>query len=234
MGLFETKISLVESGVMHGASDCHSHILFGVDDGIGTLEESLRAIAAEEAMGVSEIWCTPHVMEDIPNETDDLMFRFEHLRAAYTGKVRLRLAAEYMIDTLMASRLAADDLLTMDDDVLLVETSVWLPPMDLSDRFRDIQKKGYTPMLAHPERYSYMGRGDYQKYFNMGVRFQLNLPSVAGCYGRTACQKASWMLEQQMYSSVGTDCHRTSSLDEPYSGRFVSRADAENLMNVVK
>ena len=67
LGLFNGRTSIMGSGVLQGATDRHSHILFGVDDGIQTLEESLSALAREEELGVEEVWCTPHVMEDVPN-----------------------------------------------------------------------------------------------------------------------------------------------------------------------
>ena len=66
-GLFSSKVSFNDCGILQGASDSHSHILFGVDDGIKTMEDSLAAIAAEESMGISHLWCTPHIMEDVPN-----------------------------------------------------------------------------------------------------------------------------------------------------------------------
>ena len=85
------KFSLAESGVLSSSVDAHSHILFGVDDGVGHIETSLKILAYEESLGVKEVWCTPHVMEDVPNTTEGLQRRFEELQAAYTGPIRLRL-----------------------------------------------------------------------------------------------------------------------------------------------
>ena len=83
-----------DSGVLQGAADRHTHILFGVDDGIKTLEDALAVLAVEEAAGISDVWCTPHVMEDMPNTTKVLKERFLLLKAAYKGNIRLHLAAE--------------------------------------------------------------------------------------------------------------------------------------------
>ena len=58
--------SLISSKVLEGASDRHSHILYGVDDGVKTPEEALAVIEYQAQAGVREIWCTPHVMEDVP------------------------------------------------------------------------------------------------------------------------------------------------------------------------
>ena len=101
MGLFDfikRKQSLLQSGVLQGATDRHSHILHGVDDGIKTLGDALTALEFEESAGVTDVWCTPHVMEDCPNTTEDLKARFDALCEAYDGPIKLHLAAEYMID----------------------------------------------------------------------------------------------------------------------------------------
>lgn len=234
LDIFNRKTSLNQSGVLRGSKDSHSHILFGVDDGIKTLEESLEALELEEAMGFTEVWCTPHVMEDVPNRSESLKVRFSELKEAYKGSLRLNLAAEYMLDTLFEERFSARDLLTMDDDVLLVETSTWTPPLSYKDIFRELQKAGYRPMLAHPERYRYMTEEDYDELFRMGVRMQLNLPSVVGYYGKTAMQKASMLLNKGYYTNIGTDCHRPKALLEPYSKDLLAKADARSMMKIVK
>ena len=167
------------SEIWVGATDCHSHILPGVDDGVADMETSLKILAAYEKLQIQEVWCTPHIMEDVPNKTEDLKARFAELKAAYHGLVRLNLAAEYMMDGLFLDRLEQEDLLTHghEGNTLLVETSYFTPPMDLHGILNTIKGKGYYPILAHPERYLYMKMDDYAPLKKMGVRFQLNLAS---------------------------------------------------------
>ena len=136
MGLFDIfhrSRSILDAGILEGRTDRHSHILFGVDDGIRTLDKSLAVLSYMEDAGVVELWCTPHIMEDVPNTTAALQERFEQLKAAYTGKITLHLAAEYMLDPLFEKRLSERDLLTMEDNMLLVETSTWTPPVNFYD-----------------------------------------------------------------------------------------------------
>ena len=40
-GFFSSRTSLHDTGLMKGFTDNHSHILYGVDDGVGTKEEAL-------------------------------------------------------------------------------------------------------------------------------------------------------------------------------------------------
>ena len=201
-----------DSGLLQGAVDRHTHILFGVDDGVKTLDDALAVLAVEEAAGISDVWCTPHVMEDMPNTTKVLKERFLLLKAAYKGRIRLHLAAEYMIDTLLEERLQNGDLLTMEDDILLVETSTVAGPIGLHGILADMMKAGYRPLLAHPERYRYLKNEDYEKLHGSGVRFQLNLPSLLGYYGETVRARAEWILKQGWYEAFGSDCHRIRAI----------------------
>lgn len=216
MGLFsifrKQKTSISESGVLKGFCDCHTHLLPGVDDGVATIEQSLEVLAYMESQGVSQVWCTPHVMDDIPNPTELLLRKFEELKTAYKGNIKLNLAAEYMLDSEFEKRLAEGDLLKMWDDVVLVETSTNIPPYNLLNLLENIMSKGYRPMLAHPERYRYMDVADYRHLREIGVYYQLNLPSVVGYYGETAANKALRLLREGSYYAVGSDCHKYSAI----------------------
>ena len=232
MGFFDfmkRKQSLLQSGVLQGATDRHSHILYGVDDGAKTLEDALAVLAYDEEIGISEVWCTPHIMEDVPNTTEALKQRFAELQAAYTGHVKLHLAAEYMLDTLFEERFNAGDLLTMEDDTLLVETSTWNPPADMTGTLRKIQKAGYRPLLAHPERYRYLTDAGYERLHKMGIHFQLNLGSLVGYYGETAMRKAHELLEKGWYSEIGSDCHRLATIKEQYNREVLQKECIKHL-----
>lgn len=220
MGLFDfikCKQSLLDSGVFQGMTDRHCHILYGMDDGVRTLEESLAVLAYDEEVGIKEVWCTPHIMEDVPNTSAALQKRFDQMKAAYNGPIRLRLAAEYMLDELFLERFKAGDLLTMEENMILVETSTWNPPSDMNVTLRKIQKAGYHPLLAHPERYRYLDDAGYERLYKMGIHFQLNVGSLVGYYGETAMRKAHDLLAKGWYSEIGSDCHRLASIKEQYA-----------------
>lgn len=213
-GLFGSKRqSLLTGEIFAGAVDNHSHVLYGVDDGIKTLEDSLKVLDFMEKAGVETLWLTPHIMEDVPNTSEDLKGRFAELQAAYSGSIRLRLAAEYMLDTLYMERLRGRDLRLHGGDLVLVETSTWSPPIDLWDMLEETLKAGYRPLVAHPERYRYMGMNDYERLRKMGCQLQLNLPSIVGVYGEEPQAKAMQLLEKGWYCMFGTDCHRFRALE---------------------
>ena len=285
MWLFNHKILVRESGLLEGFRDCHCHLLPGVDDGVKDLEDTLLILGDWEIAGVKEVWMTPHIMEDIPNRPEVLLRKFEQVKAAYGGGVKLHLAAEHMLDGLFLKRIDVGEVMAFDGlpfnknknkdkdknedsgegtaglykkkdkdknkdsgaverqrqiqkqksltpdpspegegsenekvevdvgvDVdkggkLLVETSYYTPPMNMGGIMEDIMKRGYEPILAHPERYQYMDVKDYKRWKNMGVMLQLNVPSVVGAYGPEVQRKAEWLLKENMYDFCGTDTH---------------------------
>ena len=233
-GLFGSKRkSLLEGSILAGATDNHSHILYGVDDGVKTVEESLKILHFYEEAGVETLWLTPHIMEDVPNTTAGLQARFAELQAAYDGPIRLKLAAEYMIDTLYVERLRAQDLLLHGGDRVLVETSTWSPPIDLWEILDETLKAGYRPLIAHPERDRYMQKKDYERLRKMGCLMQINLPSIVGVYGETTQEKAQDLLDKGYYIMFGSDCHRFRALDAQTQAK-VLKADALKQLEALK
>lgn len=211
---FRKKQTLEESRFFQGFTDWHSHILPGVDDGVQTMEEALQVLAEYERLGVKKVWLTPHIMEDIPNTTAQLKERFAELQTAYDGNMTLHLASENMLDKLFEERLEQNDLLPLGEDSksLLIETSYFNPPMSLQNILQHIKSKGYHLVLAHPERYLYMNIEDYKNLKSMGMKFQLNLFSLYGLYGKEVQKKAHNLQKARMYEYTGTDLHRLETL----------------------
>lgn len=211
---FTSKSTLRKSGVFIEATDWHSHILPGVDDGVKSMRESLKILADYEQLGFRRVWLTPHIMEDIPNTLEQLRERYAELRDAYKGPLELNLAAENMMDSLFDERLSAGEVLPIgrDGNHLLVETSYYTAPMDLDDILRRVMSAGYHPLLAHPERYQYMDEKDYDRIHEMGVLMQMNFTSLAGLYGPVARKKAQHLLKKGFYSACGSDLHRHRTL----------------------
>ena len=209
------KTTIEESGLFRGYTDWHSHLLPGVDDGIKNFDDALHILRRYEELGVSRVWLTPHVMEDFPNRPADLRQRFDELMAKYSGNIQLRLGSENMLDNLFERRLESDDLLpiTDDGDHLLVETSYFSQPVNFWELIDLIQCRGYHVVLAHPERYRYMERRDYIRLKEQSVKFQLNVPSLSGFYGRQAHDNAKWLLSKGFYDLSGFDLHSVKALD---------------------
>ncbi len=231
---FNTKQSLTKSKLLAGFTDYHSHVLPGVDDGIKKIEDTMRVIEEYERQGVSTLWFTPHVMEDMPNRTEDLKRLFNSIKSNYQGPLTLKLASENMLDNLFEKRIAADDVLPIGDKGihLLVETSYFEPPSDFEGKLGRVCNAGYFPLLAHPERYMYMDYDDYDNLHDRGVKMQLNLSSLFGFYGKEAKRKAEYMLVNDYYHAVGTDTHRVSQVMKSLSEGRLSKKTIEMLQMI--
>ncbi|MBW7893239.1 MAG: hypothetical protein H3C48_19930 [Chitinophagaceae bacterium] len=221
MNFLTQKIKLTESIFFSGFTDYHNHILPGVDDGMATMEEAFAALAFFEQLGVSTIVFTPHEMNDIKLAAGRREEVYEQLLAGYTGGMQLVLAGEYMLDSGFEERMR-EGLRVLKDDWVLVETSFWAPPNHLYDLLFQITLAGFTPVIAHPERYAYMGRPVYHRLKEKDCLLQLNLLSLAGQYGGRVQKNAEYLLDQGMYDLVGTDIHRLHSFKESLSGMRIT------------
>lgn len=228
--------SLVSSRILQGMTDAHSHILPGVDDGIRSLEDSVKVLRTYSKLGIRNVWLTPHIMEDVPNSTDALRRRFDALQSATADLgVTLHLAAENMIDSLFTRRFAARDILPYGtaSDQILVETSCVQRPYDFRNTLQTILSTGYFPVLAHPERYMYMSDDDYDSLHELGVRFQLNIFSLTGYYGKDVCETALMLLDSDMYSYAGSDLHKLSHFQECINAKVLKSSTIDKLRTLI-
>lgn len=203
-------------GFFQGCTDMHSHILPGVDDGSGSVEDSMKAIRYMEGLGFEKMRLTPHFMETYPDNVKDVIeAKFQAFKREVAGKtgIAFYLAAEHMIDSGFQAHCENGFLTLNDDDLVLCETSYLMPAPDMSNALYEIMQNGYQPVIAHPERYQYAGKERYERWKDRGYLFQLNLLSLSGAYGGDVCEKALDMLHKGMYDFVGTDLHRVDSFE---------------------
>ncbi|MDD6868973.1 MAG: capsular biosynthesis protein [bacterium] len=207
LGFFSRKTTILDSGLLQGFTDHHSHLLPGVDDGMRSKEETLEALDYMERVGVKEVWFTPHVMEDVPNTPLLLSQCFSSFKNDYKGGIKLNLAAENMIDNLLVERWTKREMLELSPKHYLVETSYFRASHELKGVIGEMVNADCVPVLAHPERYRYMTDDDYHYYKSLGVKFQLNLGSIVGLYSEYTKQRAEQLLKKGLYNLIGSDIH---------------------------
>lgn len=234
MWLLSNKIRVKDCGLLEGFRECHCHLLPGVDDGVKELHETLKILELWQSMGVKDVWLTPHIMEDIPNKTQDLKEKYEELKKVAPKGIVLHLAAENMLDNLFMQRFEDKDFLPIckDKKHLLVETSYYNPPMDMHRFFEQIKESGYMPILAHPERYLYMDMRQYKMWKDLGVLMQLNVPSLVGAYGPEVQDKAERLLEKGMYDYCGTDTHSMRFVEYFLNGK-ISKKTVKKVQQII-
>jgi tyrosine-protein phosphatase YwqE len=219
-------------------TDIHSHILPCIDDGSQSMEESLALLRGLVGLGLKTVWLTPHVHENrFPNTYETVLAAFEKFDETVRREsieVELKFAAEYyMGPRFMRSLESGERLLTIKDKYLLVEFSMTQEPLFVFETLFAIAEKGYTPILAHPERYGYFyGRKDiYARLKKHGCLLQMNLLSPAGFYGKRVKAAAEEMLKEGLYDLAGTDIHNMKYLErlaDKEVARVLERYDFKN------
>lgn len=198
--------------------DIHSHVLPGIDDGAKTIEDSKFLLERMIDFGFSKIITTPHTIENIWNNTPETIANALQLTKdtlpQLTEKVKLEAASEYILDDYFAKQTKQTNLLTLKNKYVLVEMSYINPPIQLFDYLFDLQVAGYTPVLAHPERYVFYHAdfSNYNKLKKAGCYFQMNLLSATGYYGKEVAKIAEGLLKKNMIDFVGSDFHHKHHL----------------------
>ena len=222
--------------------DCHCHILPGIDDGAQTLDEAVFLAGKLVQWGYGRAVCTSHRASLYRNTPSTVMAACELLRAELDRReipLELVPSMEYRLipDTWTAVR-EGNWLLPWEGNHILVELPIHDPTKvgDLVplDEIRWLIGQGYQPVLAHPERYRYMTAADYKRLHEMGVLFQLNLPSVLGVYGEGTMRRAAELLEKGWYTMAGSDCHRMRSITGQYSSKVLKSAQIKQLEPLMK
>lgn len=221
LSIFRKKIYLKD--LLQDLTDIHSHLLPGIDDGSGSIENSLELLIKMKEIGYTSFICTPHIMNDYyPNTPTIIQAALESLQEAVQSSlviknIKIKAAAEYMMDQSFMHLLETEELLTLQDKYLLVEMSYFQAPINLKEILFKIQTQGYRPVLAHPERYAFFHSKDLLKYEelkNRGCLMQLNALSLSTHYGSNMQQTAFKLLEAGMIDFFGSDTHRMQHLEK--------------------
>ncbi len=199
--------------------DVHSHLIPAIDDGSKSIEDSVTMISAFYEMGYKKIITTPHIMGDFYKNTPDIILSgLEKVKIALKENnipVEMNAAAEYYLDYDFEKKLDTEKLLTFGDNYLLFEVSYLNPPDNLYHVIFKMQTLGYKPVLAHPERYNFWHNEfeKYQDFVDKGILLQMNINSLTGYYSFSTKKIAEQMIEKNMISFLGTDCHHTGHVN---------------------
>lgn len=215
---FKSKPKLIDL-IPHGYVDIHSHLLFGLDDGTKTADDTLAYLKQLQNWGWSKVITTPHIMEGVyPNTPEKINHRLQEVQALvkqYELHINIEAGAEYMMDHFFYEHFKSHKLQTLKGNHILVEMSYLNPPVQLFDMLYDLQVEGYELVLAHPERYLYYFKNfnAFDKIKNAGAQFQLNLLSLVGYYGPESQKTAERLLQAGMIDFVGSDIHHQQHLN---------------------
>lgn len=194
--------------------DIHSHLLPGIDDGAATMNDAIELISGLEGLGYSRLITTPHIRGDMfPNTPDIIRRKLNEVRNVMKKKriaVELEAAAEYFLDDYVIDLVRnKQPLLTISGNMVLVEFPFLHQPINLKELVFELLLAGYSPIIAHPERYGYFHK-KYEllhSFKENGCLFQMNMLSLTGNYGKVVKDMAGYLIENDFYRFIGTDLH---------------------------
>lgn len=217
--MFSKRINDKDNDLSALGCDLHSHLIPGIDDGVKNMDQALAMIRGMVALGYKKIITTPHILWDVYPNTPE---RIGEGHRAVSEELRRQAipveffaAAEYLMDDHFDSQLErGEPLLTLKDNMVLVELSFVVAAINLKDMLFKLQIKGYQPVLAHPERYLYFGasKGWYDQIRETGCLFQINLLSLGGYYGKGSRELAQYLIKKKYIDFLGTDLHHERHL----------------------
>lgn len=199
--------------------DIHTHILYGIDDGSPSIEESLAIMKKLEKLGFSKVVATPHYIEGSSYRADnekkiDLSTELYVRSKEENIGVSLYLGNEVYIFDEIKLYLQKNEIYRINDTrYLLIELPFHslLPNLDVF--IEDLIESGIVPIIAHPERYVYYQKEPKQvlELLKKGALFQSNFGSIIGKYGKAAEETLTFFLENDCIQFLATDVHRKDS-----------------------
>lgn len=219
LSFFKRREKPETTGLLPFSTDIHSHLLPGLDDGSPDVDTSLKLMQGLQSLGISRSITTPHVIGDMyRNEPGGINAALEIVNAAIAGSavtVQLDAAAEYMLDDHFLQMLrSGEKLLTISGDHLLTEFPFASAPAHTEEIAFEIINAGYSPILAHPERYGWLQANPKAifRLADLGFSFQLNALSLTDYYGKQTQKAALMLVKNDLVSFCGTDCHHERHL----------------------
>lgn len=195
--------------------DFHSHIMYGIDDGSISIEESIEILRNMRMLGFEEVILTPHFIEK-SNYTANNKIKYEikdNLDKENLG-IELFVANEIYISDNIEKLIGKKEISTINNtSYVLLELPFEEEVSEHYDIIDDLISKNFKVVIAHPERYSYFrdNKNKVVELSKQGVYFQCNFESIIGKYGKDAQNMIKYMLHSNLVSFLGSDVHHKNS-----------------------
>ena len=194
--------------------DIHCHLLPGLDDGAGTMDDSLAMAEMAVADGIQTVVATPHQLgANAGNSAEAIRRATVRVQEAIDRRrlpLRVLPGADVRIEPDLATRIRRDEVVTLADRRrhVLIELphEVWFP---LDRLLAEFKNSGLTAILSHPERNTAIRRQPrvLGPLVQQGCLMQVTAGSLTGSFGAAAEKVACWMVEQGLVHLVATDAH---------------------------
>lgn len=217
-----------------GFIDIHSHVLYGLDDGPETVEQSVAMLELARDAGTTDIVATPHANGQFVFEPGVIDTRIAELSSRVSG-VTIHRGCDFhlQVDNIQDALANPRKYTINHRGYLLVEfpnLSIFPTSDDILGRLLDA---GMIPIITHPERNGHLQRNldVLAKWIGEGCYVQVTAASCTGLFGRRVKASAGEMLERNLVHFIASDAHdaetRTPDLRAAY--RLLSKEWGEEL-----
>lgn len=196
--------------------DTHAHILWNIDDGSKNLEMSVQMLRVAAASGTKAIFATPHVIEKaVKPSWDTIKEKTQQLQELAVNEqidIELCPGAEVQMNWELLPELGEGGAYCLNGgSYLLVELPLAEIPAYADEFWYELELKGITPILAHPERYPQLSANPQLllKWRRRGLLLQCNSGSFTGMFGKSVCENAKVLLANGLVDLLGSDGHRS-------------------------
>lgn len=191
--------------------DTCAHILWGVDDGPGGIDQSIAMLKVAVAHGTTDIVAASRASLEYPFDPEVIAQRVAEIRSRCDGSIRIHTgcALHFGLGNIRDALTHPHKYAINGKTHLLVEFSdVVIPPAteDILDKFR---AKGIVPVICHPERNPILQRWPerLQAWITQGCVLQVTARSLSGHFGPIE-QRCAWdLLGAGMVHTIASDAH---------------------------
>jgi protein-tyrosine phosphatase len=199
--------------------DLHSHILYGLDDGAKTIEDTLAMARQAVADGISVIVATPHHHDGAYDNPPDVIEQRIQEVAEALGENQIPLSVLPGMEIHAYGEIVGDlkegKLVTYNhqNHYILLELPHDHVPRYIEQLIFDLQVAGIVPVIAHPERNRQISEHPNLLYglIKQGALSQLTAASVAGKFGKKLQKTCFELIDHNLCHVIATDAHNTGS-----------------------
>ena len=215
--------------------DIHSHIIPGIDDGSKNMEMTLEMLKNAEREGTKEIVATPHyLLEYGESKIEEVKVLVKELNSIITKEginIKVYSGQEvYFTENILKDYLDGNIGTLNDSRYMLIEFNMNRFEENIFDIIYELQVRGITPIIAHPERYRSIIKNpvEINRFIDEGYLFQLDSGSLTGVFGKEVKKTAEVLLANGIYNFIGSDAHNIKNRNTGISEAIGLANDKKN------
>ena len=199
--------------------DIHSHIVFDVDDGPKSIEDSRALLKEAYAQGTRSVVSTSHRrkgMFETPEDKIATNFKIvQELSKEIAPDLTILYGAEIYFTSDILDKLENHIIPKLNDTrYALIEFSMSTPYREIHIALSKVLMLGITPVIAHIERYHALENDEkkVRELINMGCYTQINSssilkPKLFGDTYKFMKKRARYFLDRDLVHVVASDMH---------------------------